>query len=71
MVDVARLKAEIADSGIPNTKIAEKMGFTTATLKRKLDKPDTITAEDIDNFAKALRITDRDELLKIFFAQNV
>lgn len=71
MVDVEKLKAQIEDSGIPNTRIAEKMGFTTNTLKRKLEKPDTITADDIYNFAQALRITDRDELMEIFFAPNV
>ena len=68
VVNVDLLRAEIEDVGITDVKLAEKMGFTVNTLKNKLEKPHTITADDAYNFVQALRISDTAKILQIFLA---
>lgn len=71
MVNVKLLLEEIEDLGIPKTVIAEKCGITRQTLDNKLERPSTITADDACNIAKALRITDTQRLMEIFFSEKV
>lgn len=71
MVDVKLLQEEIEAVGVPKTVLAAKCNMTRQTLDNKLEKPSTITADDAVNLAKALRITDTDRLLAIFFAPKV
>ncbi len=68
MVNVDLLKAEIEDVGITDVRLAEKMGFSVNTLKNKLEKPHTITADDAYRFAQALRISDNDKIIHIFLS---
>lgn len=71
MVNVKLLLEEIEDLGIPKTVIAEKCGITRQTLDNKLERPSTITVDDACNIAKALRITDTQRLMEIFFSEKV
>ena len=71
MVNVALLKREIDDLGIPKKTLAEKCHMSRYTLDNKLEKPETITADEVMYFADALRITDVDKLMAIFFAKEV
>lgn len=71
MVNVELLKAEIDDVGIPMVRLAEKCHLTRQGLDKKLKNPKTITANDAYYLASALRITDTDKLMSIFFAEKV
>lgn len=71
MVDVVLLQAEIDDLGIKKNVLAEKCGMSRYTLDNKLKNPRTFTAEDCFSLSSALRITDQDKILRIFFAPNV
>lgn len=71
MVDVERLEAEILDLGVPKTVLASKCGVTARTIDNWLERPDLISANQAKKLADALRITDADKLLAIFFADDV
>ena len=71
MVDVVLLKQEIDDLGIPYITLAEKCGVTRQTIGNWLANPELISCSSALRLADALRITDPDKLLAIFFAHNV
>lgn len=71
MVNVELLKREIVDLGVPKTVIAEKCNMSRQSLDNKLEKPHTITADEACKIASALRITEPEKLLAIFFASEV
>lgn len=68
MVDVVLLKQEIDDLGIPYITLAEKCGVTRQTISNWLANPELISATNAKKLADALRITDSEKLLSIFFA---
>ncbi len=70
MVDVELLNAEIEDLGITKGKICEKCGISRVTLDKWLERPELITAKAARSIADALRITDEQKLIDIFFAPN-
>ena len=70
MVNVELLKAEIDDVGIPMVRLAQKCNMSRQTLNNKLENPKSITADDAYSLASALRITDTDKLMSIFFAEK-
>lgn len=71
MVNVELLKKEIEDLGITKKSLAEKCHMSRYTLDKKLEKPETILANEVMYFADALRITDTSKLMAIFFAREV
>lgn len=71
MVDGKLLIAEIEEVGIPKTVLAAKCKISRQTLDYKLGHPNAITADEACLMAKALRITDTDRLMAIFFADEV
>lgn len=71
MVNVELLKKEIEDLGITKKSLAEKCHMSRYTLDNKLEKPETILANEVVYFADALRITDTSKLMAIFFAREV
>lgn len=71
MVNVELLKAEIEDLGIKQSTLAEKCGVSRQTIINWLANPDSISAYHAKVIADALRITDPDKLMAIFFAPNV
>ena len=71
MVNVELLKKEIADLGITKKSLAEKCHMSRYTLDNNLEKPETILADEVMYFADALRITDTEKLMAIFFAKEV
>lgn len=71
MVNIDLLKKEIADIGITKKSLAEKCHMSRYTLNNKLKNPNTILADEVLYFADALRITDTQKLMAIFFAKEV
>ena len=71
VVDIKLLKEEIEAVGVPKTVLADKLGITRQGLDSKLNNPSTIKADEAAKLADALRITDTDRLLAIFFAREV
>ena len=71
MINVELLKAEINDLGIKQNTLAEKCGVSRQTIISWLANPKSISAYHAKTLADALRITDADKLMAIFFAPNV
>lgn len=71
MVNIELLKEEMEEVGISKDKLAEKCNMSRQTLYNKLDNPNSITANEAQLFASALRITDVNRLMDIFFAKRV
>lgn len=71
MVNVKLLNEEIEAVGVPKTVLADKLGITRQGFENKLNNPSTIKADEAAKLADALRITDKDRLLAIFFAREV
>lgn len=71
MVNTKLLLEEIEAVGVTKTALAEKCGITRQALDNKLNGKSIITADEACNLASALRITDTNRLLDIFFAPKV
>lgn len=71
MVNVELLKNEMRELGTTQTILAEKCGVTRQTIANWLDDPDLISVNNARIIADALRITDKEKIFAIFFAQNV
>ena len=71
MVDSMLLQKEIDDLGIKQSVLAEKCGVSRQTINNWLTNPNGISATNARLLADALRITDTEKLLAIFFAPNV
>lgn len=71
MVNAELLKAEIENLGIPKQTLSKKCGVSRKTLDNWLENPSSISAKSARSLADALRITDSEKLLSIFFAPNV
>ena len=71
MVNVVLLKKEIDDMQIPYAALARKCGVSRQTVSNWVNHPENISATNAKNLADALRITDTDKLMAIFFAPNV
>lgn len=67
MTDTYRLKLEIHNAGLKYYKIAEKLGLTRYSLKKKIENDSEFKASEIVVLTKLLDLAkeDRD---KIFFA---
>ena len=65
MVDMVRLKAKVAESGMSIPTIAERANMKDYTLRRRLDgNGEDITADEIVGLSKALRlkVSERNEI---------
>lgn len=71
MINSELLKQEIEDLGIKQSTLAEKCGVSRQTIKNWLANPEAISTYHARVIADALRITEPDKLLAIFFAPNV
>lgn len=71
MVNTELLKAEIKDLGIKQSKIAQKCHVSRQTVNKWLSNPSKISVDQAKALADALRITDPDKFMAIFFAPNV
>ena len=71
MVDISLLTKEIDDLGVTKGVLAEKCKISKPTLNNWLKNPDLITAKGAKLMADALRITDPEKLMAIFFAPDV
>lgn len=71
MVNSELLQKEIEDLGIKQSVLAEKCGVSRQTINSWLNNPNNISASNARKLADALRITDSENLLAIFFAPNV
>ena len=71
MVNVELLKNEINDLGIKQSVLAEKCGVSRQTIMNWLENPNAISAYHARVLADALRISEPDKLMAIFFAPNV
>ena len=71
MVNIELLKSEIEDLGITQTVLAKKCGVSRQTISNWFENPNNISTYHARVIADALRITEHNKLLAIFFAPNV
>lgn len=71
LVNAELLKKEIKDLGIKQNTLAEKCGVTRQTIANWLDNPEAISVYHARVLADALRITEPDKIMAIFFASDV
>lgn len=70
MVDLNALNARVYASGVKRTVLAQEIGVSQPTLRRKLRGMTPITANDIEAFGRVLNLS-RADVTKIFFARQV
>lgn len=70
MCDVGKLKGKIAENGLNQEKLSEKVGMTRCTLNRKLKRGEAFTIGEANKITKALKLT-KDEAMAIFFDETV
>ena len=70
MTDLLALNARIGASGVKRVTIAQELGVTPPTLRRKLRGTSPITVDDIYAFGRVLNLN-KQEISKIFFAGKV
>ena len=71
LVNTELLRAEIEDLGIKQNTIALKCHVSRQTVNKWLSNPGKISVDQAKSLADALRITDPDKFMAIFFAPNV
>lgn len=71
MVNTELLKQEIEDLGIKQSTLADKCGVSRQTISNWLSNSESISAYHARVIADALRISDTDKIMAIFFAPNV
>lgn len=71
VVDVALLKKEIDELGVTQLALAKACKVSRQTIANWLENPELISAYHARLLADALRITDPNKILAIFFASNV
>lgn len=70
MTNSKLLERKIKESGLKKSKIAEYLGISIVTLKRKIDNKNAFMAEEILILCDILHITKR-EREAIFFSNDV
>lgn len=71
MVNTEQLEKLIKSRGIKKGKIAETLGISYTSLKRKINNKTEFQAGEILLICNLLKITDLREKEHIFFANNV
>lgn len=67
MADLEKLKERIDASGVKRVHIANKLGVTPLSLRRKLSGVQPLTLDNVRVFTEVLHLTG-DEVHDIFFA---
>lgn len=71
MVDMNAVDKVREDIGITKVKLASNCGISVGTYENWLNKPSMVSAVNAKALAEALKITETERLLAIFFAPNV
>lgn len=71
MTDTSRLKEKIAERGLKQGFIAEKLGLTSYGFAKKLNNESEFKASEIKILCELLSITSLKERESIFFADAV
>lgn len=71
MVDTQLLDERISASGKKKSYLADQMGITVQTLRRKLKNEFSFTTDEVADLCDALGITDMAEMQRLFFKRNV
>lgn len=68
MTNTMMLESIIDDRGIKKGKLAEKMGISSSSLRRRIDNDVQFRAEEINTLCRLLNITDANTMETIFFS---
>ncbi len=68
MTNTMMLESIIDDRGIKKGKLAEKMGISSSSLRRRIDNDVQFRAEEINTLCRLLNITDVNTMETIFFS---
>ena len=70
MFNKLKLKGKIAESGLTQAEIAEKIGISAQSLNAKVNGARPFNADEIQKLIPAISLTNED-LVSIFFATDV
>lgn len=68
MTDTTELQDKISESGMKLVKIANKLGVSTVTLRKKMQNEVEFKASEITKLSAILHFT-TDETMRIFFVE--
>ena len=71
MVDTQLLDERISASGKKKSYLADQLGITVQTLRRKLKNEFSFTTDEVSGLCDELDITDMSEMQRLFFKRNV
>ena len=71
MVDTQLLDERISASGKKKSYLADQLGITVQTLRRKLKNEFSFTTDEVTGLCDELNITDMSEMQQLFFKRNV
>ena len=71
MVDTQLLDERISASGKKKSYLADQLGITVQTLRRKMKNDFAFTTDEVQDLCDVLGITDMSEMKRIFFKRNV
>lgn len=71
MVDTQLLDERISASGKKKSYLADRLGITVQTLRRKMKNEFSFTTDEVTGLCDELDITDMSDLQLIFFKRNV
>lgn len=71
MTDSKLLRLKISESGYKMVYVAKKVGVTYAGLMKKINNETEFKASEIVKLCELLKIENREEREKIFFAKSV
>lgn len=71
MTDSELIRETIKTRGLKIKYVAEKMGITYCGLQKKMDNKTEFKVSEIESFANAVGGLSRDDMFRIFFADEV
>lgn len=71
MVDTQLLDERISASGKKKSYLADQLGITVQTLRRKIKNEFSFTTDEVTGLCDELDITDMSDMQLIFFKRNV
>ncbi len=71
MVDTQLVDERISASGKKKSYLADRLGITVQTLRRKLKNEFPFTTDEVSDLCDELNITDMSDMQQLFFKRNV
>lgn len=67
MVNTNKIKGKIAENGYTQESLANAVGMSRTTLRRKIEGNTDLTVSEVEALCKALKISENELLLYFFY----